>query len=388
MPRVPKSQLSKEFTITLHETGGGFDGNRVILNRDIFGVPQPAQLNRFFIWPEKIKYFIGQLEKGEQSAHEHLQAYVEFDMEPMSIKAASIELMSLFVNKKAHIEVARGSRRQQITYVHKDDTRVNRDDDRILFEKAGTTDETAFKEEKKEKRGREAVSFLLYETLQAHAKAEDNGIVAVYDSIQELMRKLRQEEDDNEKKIIHSALLRLERQTTQFAAFAATFRQRIKPVNIVRRQIQVVVLYGPPGTGKTREVLKRYGKSIHKKMPYSRFWGGYVDQHCLLLDDFKGEVGTNAFLTPDQLQQICEGWDYEVDQKGKGPVKAKWKVVAITTNLQFNEWYNHWEHVQPIVKESIRSRIPESCWEEIGGIDHRPKIHKHYDFDNLEIVED
>lgn len=359
---------------------------------DEFGIPHPPMLDRAFIFPSHVKFFIGQIEKGDASAHLHLQAYVEFDHveNGMSMVECKRE-MKLFFNSAGgnqanavHIEVARGTREQQIAYCTKEATRVNSEGNQLKYEKAGTADETQYKE--RAKRGREHNTIALYARLEKNALC--GAAQPVFATLQELLKELAAAENEDEKKALSGQIMRIEQRMNVFTSYCATMTANVAKTKLVKRNIQVVVFFGTAGTGKTYRAWQQYGRSMYKKEGYQHFWDGYNDEEVLLLDDFKGEVGHKAVITVDLLQQICEGWQFKLDIKGKSPMMAKWKIVVITTNLRFEEWFAYWVGVPPRVVDSIRSRIPLSCWVEVVGEDRRPAQHQQHVFVPLEIVEE
>lgn len=98
------------------------------------------------------------------------------------------------------------------------------------------------------------------------------------------------------------------------------------------RQVEVLVYVGAAGVGKTRRVLEE-NEDYYKLDCANNLWfDGYDGQSCLVIDDFYG------WIKYGHLLNILDGYQLRLEIKG-GFTYAKWNRVCITSNKPPNEWY-------------------------------------------------
>lgn len=107
------------------------------------------------------------------------------------------------------------------------------------------------------------------------------------------------------------------------------------------KPVQVVCLYGPPGCGKTRYVHD-YVQHHYNGVMFSKYyekgqpswWDGYVDQKCILIDDFEGDAPINELL------QLLDGYGHNKLWPIKGSfIKINPEVIFFTSNSHPRQWY-------------------------------------------------
>ena len=97
------------------------------------------------------------------------------------------------------------------------------------------------------------------------------------------------------------------------------------------RDVNVIFIFGSPGTGKTRFAWD-YDPELYTK-PEGQWWDGYTDQKTILLDDYQGDINYTQFL------KVLDRYPINLPIKG-GFVPANYTTVIITSNKNFNQWYN------------------------------------------------
>lgn len=98
----------------------------------------------------------------------------------------------------------------------------------------------------------------------------------------------------------------------------------------------VTVHYGPPGVGKSTRVIEAIqasGMSYYIKDPRSKWWDGYENQDCVVLEEFDGG------LWYSQLKILLDFHPFTVEVKG-GSRKFTSKHIYIISNKAPHEWYN------------------------------------------------
>lgn len=113
---------------------------------------------------------------------------------------------------------------------------------------------------------------------------------------------------------------------------------------------QVYVLCGPTGTGKTKWVYDRFGcKGVYAKDPTNKWWDGYEQQHCLLIDEFHCNIPLNYML------RLLDRYPMIVETKG-GATQFNSPVICITSNVDYVDWYSHCD---PKSKDAFTRRVTE-----------------------------
>lgn len=90
--------------------------------------------------------------------------------------------------------------------------------------------------------------------------------------------------------------------------------------------------YGKSGTGKTREAYT-YSTDIYSKNPDSKWWDGYEQNECVLLDDLRRE---HFPLTT--LLRWFDRYPCQVEYKG-GMMELNSKIMIVTSDEAPHHWY-------------------------------------------------
>jgi hypothetical protein len=115
-------------------------------------------------------------------------------------------------------------------------------------------------------------------------------------------------------------------------------REFIKMMNYKEREWMptVICYWGPTGTGKSRKAHED-NKGAYRKSSGNKWWDGYDNHECVILDDFRG-----TWFPLDYLLQLLDRYPMIVESKG-GFVSFLPKKIVITSNVDPKDWYNHLE---------------------------------------------
>jgi len=101
------------------------------------------------------------------------------------------------------------------------------------------------------------------------------------------------------------------------------------PVGVER---SVEVYWGRTGTGKSRRAWEEAGAGSYAKDPCTKWWCGYTGQECVVIDEFRGQIGISHLLRWFDRYPVC------VETKGSArPLQAT--RFYITSNQSPEEWY-------------------------------------------------
>jgi len=101
------------------------------------------------------------------------------------------------------------------------------------------------------------------------------------------------------------------------------------PVPMVR---ECHVFWGRTGTGKSRRAWDEAGLDAYAKDPRTKWWCGYRDQRCVVIDEFRGAVDVSHLL------RWIDRYPVSVETKGSSrPLMAN--KFWITSNLDPRLWY-------------------------------------------------
>ena len=247
-------------------------------------------------WPVKIsteqfpnlKILVAQLEKGEEGTR-HVQGYLECKT-PCRLKALKRIL------PRAHLERRRGSRRQAVEYVIKEETRLSEP----ITIGISNLDEFV--------KGLTPSKSSLKESLLKVKKKIDEGV-----SINQIAQ------DDD----MFDTWVRYHR------AFNAYQLIKTPPRDFATR---VTVAIGPTGVGKSRYAMETAPGAYWKQR--SGWWDGYFGHPTTIIDEFYG------WLPFDLLLRLCDRYPLQVETKG-GQVQFVSKEIIITSNSAPNIWYKN-----------------------------------------------
>lgn len=100
---------------------------------------------------------------------------------------------------------------------------------------------------------------------------------------------------------------------------------------------EVIILYGPTGTGKTRWVYDNF-TDVYSKDPTNKWWDGYRQNQCILIDEFHCNLPLNYML------RLLDRYPMTVETKG-GSTVVNSPTIVITTNLNPTvDFYSECDH--------------------------------------------
>jgi len=245
-------------------------------------------------WPEWIKICVYQMEKGAEGT-EHLQGYLEVKH---SIRLGQLKTLL----PRAHLEKRRGTRRDALIYVTKEETRVSpptlygislTELERITSKCSGT---------------------LL--KLQEHILANPN---------------LTEEELADK---YFDIWVKYHRAISRYLVFKTPVRNW---------PVEVIVIVGPTGTGKSKWALDNFPGAYWKQR--SNWWDGYDRHETIIIDEYYG------WLPFDLLLRLCDRYPLLLETKG-GQVQCVCKTIIITSNKRPCDWYK-----TDVYFDSLKRRI-------------------------------
>lgn len=239
-------------------------------------------MEKLFI-EEKVTYIVGQVERGHETEHPHVQFYCQFKIKK------TLNWIKRNVDDKAHWEVARGKASQCKAYCTKTDTRV-----RGPWEFGEPVRQG-------QREGLEAAIKMIKTGAAIRDIAEEQSLVWVHHGrgLMDLRKQLGLEAD----------------------------RRTFGPEGP-----EVWCLWGPSGTGKSRWVNKTWPDAFWK-IPNEKWWDGYTGQETVILDDFK-----DGDMRLSDLQRLIDWYPLWVEVKG-GTIPMLAKRYVFTCNTHPSEWY-------------------------------------------------
>lgn len=101
------------------------------------------------------------------------------------------------------------------------------------------------------------------------------------------------------------------------------------PIGVER---EVTVYWGRTGTGKSRRAWDEAGMGAYPKDPRTKFWDGYRNHECVVMDEFRGGIDIAHLL------RWFDRYPVVVEVKGSSVVLAA-KRIWITSNIDPRQWY-------------------------------------------------
>lgn len=126
------------------------------------------------------------------------------------------------------------------------------------------------------------------------------------------------------------------------------YKYRLKHMSL-QRDVEVIVHTGVSGSGKTYFLTELDKDKTHVGTDYSNgLFDGYTAQEVLFLDEFRGQIPYNTFLT------ILDSYIHEVHARYSNR-KMLWNTVHITSVIPLEDWYNP-DNVRDTI-EQLKRRI-------------------------------
>jgi hypothetical protein len=243
-----------------------------------------------------IRYYIYQLEQGEQGTHHH-QLYLSFHN---TIRFSYLKKQF----PTAHIESRRGTHQQARDYCSKDDTRVS-----SVHEWGDPPDE----------------------------QGKRSDIIEIYEMINDgfTLKDIRE--------AFPSQYLRYRNQihTVHQEVLADEYLHK-------KRDVKVYFIHDNAGVGKTRLVYDLYGfDDIYRVVDYEHPFDSYTTQKVLVLDEFRGQFKIETLLN------LLDIYPLKLPARYSNKV-ACYDTVFIISNVSLDEQY-HW--LDPATKQALKRRI-------------------------------
>lgn len=249
-------------------------------------VPQSWETDRY-------KYLVYQLEQGEQGTR-HLQGYISFKS---PIRFATFR--KWFPDERGHIEVARGSAKQNRKYCTKAEGRLE-----------GPWEFGSLPEQGKRN------------DLLAVKEALDSGAT------------VREVAGDH-----FSTYVRYNRGIERYKYLL----DQDKPAHIK----EVICLYGSTGVGKTRWAYEHYPSAYWKSRSVgtSQWWDGLDGHDAIIVDEFYG------WFPWDFILRLTDRYPLNMEVKG-GTIRCPAKTIVFTSNKHPKDWYPNskylWDDSNPL----------------------------------------
>lgn len=103
---------------------------------------------------------------------------------------------------------------------------------------------------------------------------------------------------------------------------------------------EVYIYYGVTGSGKSYKAYHE-NPNAYRKLGSAKWWDGYEDQECVILEEFNPDDKNTPELT--DLLKLFDRYPYRGEIKG-GTVQIMAKKFIITTNLDPTRWWTG--HIQ------------------------------------------
>jgi len=100
---------------------------------------------------------------------------------------------------------------------------------------------------------------------------------------------------------------------------------------------EVFWFYGDSGAGKTRTAIELYGTNNVYMKDSSKWWDGYQQQHCIVIDDFMPKDCEEQYR---DMLRLLDRYPYQGQVKG-GYIHINSPVIVITCEYEPQYLYTH-----------------------------------------------
>lgn len=254
---------------------------------------------------ERIRLLVYQVEMGEEGTI-HLQGYLELES-PRRLPY----LRSLA--PRAHWEIRKGSRRQALEYVTKEESRL--------------VPPSAWKsgaERWIDCVNDDMSSFWTSLNMLQMINGSERGTSATSSRLSEIRGKLA----ENSSSLEEVADEDFDLWVRYFRAFEKYICMKTPPRN---HPVDVHVVCGPTGTGKSKWAMETYPGAYWKQR--SKWWDGYFNHETVIIDEYYG------WLPFDLLLRLLDRYPLLVESKG-GQIQFVARTIILTSNKSPAEWYS------------------------------------------------
>lgn len=261
----------------------------------------------------RVRFIIGQAEKGEGTGTEHIQGYIEL-YGPMTGNNLKKNILKC---NHAHIEPAKGTAQQNRVYCTKSETALYLENGEKKWAKFGGNPTQQGKKQTGTLDSHEQVILMINNGATIEEVLEDNPVTAL---------------KDHDKIVAHYVRNLGTRKTDP-------------------KDFKIEILYGPSGCGKSYTAFDKYPRAYNIPAPGSQWWfPDYRGEKICLLNEFKG-----SGVKPSQLLQLLDIWPWTIQYKG-GNMQFHGEHIVFTTTLHPSRWY---PGVPPGKKEELKRRFRE-----------------------------
>lgn len=129
-----------------------------------------------------------------------------------------------------------------------------------------------------------------------------------------------------------------------------------------RRKLYVEYIYGAPGVGKTSSILERYGyEDVYRVTDYEHPFDGYMGEKVLVLDEFRSALPFSLLLN------VLDEYPLMLPCRYANRV-ACYEKVYIISNIPLDEQYSEIQRTEPMSFRALRRRINRE-WEMLPSVD-------------------
>lgn len=244
-----------------------------------------------------------QKEKAPTTGTPHLQIYFVTKVNPRNKNGFTLKWIKENLNSKMDVRKCKGTHRQCIDYVSKEDTRI-----------AGPWSVGEYVEHDNQVKGG-----------KASGEKHKSKLLAIKEKI---------DAGATDRELWQSHFDLMSRAHKSFNAYRSSLK-----TNERTEMTKTLVLYGPSGTGKSYTAAKigrANGGAYWLRKPsggQNDWWDNYNGEPVVIIDEFYG------WLPFDTLLRLCDKYPYLVPTKGSFvPFVAK--LIIITSNKPPREWYS------------------------------------------------
>lgn len=227
---------------------------------------------------ERVQGYHFQLEQGSKTGHVHIQGFIVFK------NRLRLKSVKKIVGDRAHLEAARGTWKENLTYCSKSETRI-----------AGPWS---------------------FGDVELPQRSSD-----YHTCIDSILKG---------KTLYELAPLYPDQICAHSRQFEALSRYLIQPAP-QWRVITCVWRYGVRDTDKTRSCFEQCPE-LYKVNDDAHWWDGYLNQDAILFDEFDGTIPVS------HMQHYLDGYRHKLQVKG-GFVDAHWTKIFITSNDPPESYY-------------------------------------------------
>lgn len=283
--------------------------------------PLPLEVPSLWSQQASIKMMAYQLEAGDDGTP-HYQGYAEFQN---AVRLAAVKKLS----SRAHWEVAKGSRAQNLQYVTKESTRL---ENPWWYDGVSWIDFSIDVPQ----------SLRKWRNITTNSQSNESGNSTTKLRLLKIQDALRDGNCDSVEQVADSDF---DLWVRYYRAFERYVCMKTKPRN---HPVEVHIVQGPTGTGKSRWAMDTFPNAYWKQR--SNWWDGYAGHETIIIDEFYG------WLPFDLLLRVCDRYPLLLETKG-GQVQMVANTIVITSNSLPANWYKSGTYFPSFVRRVSKWHI-------------------------------